>query len=468
MPSRQEQETAPWLAPGKAAVGLPEIYRRPAEEQPRRSKLPVMTIETGARVIGTRMLPVVAALLLFATASAAEAKRPRPDAVAGAQTVVAPNDFQLYNEYASPESTYASKRVVVHYVVLGIDAPPLNDDDHDGVPDYVERVGEAADRSLSYYERRGFRTPLEDAGGPDSRPDLYISRFAPGTFGVALPAVNADGGAFAVIANNLDPSAGRSLASVYGTVAHELFHLVQFSYFGRSAEPDIPTWILEGSASGIEARVYPDLNDLVSSIQMRRWLSATQVSLTQQSYGAQLLWFDLDREQPRFLPTLLRRLAAHPARGEGVEAVRSTFADVARAPFAPAFERFAVSAAADYDAAIEPLFAVLPGRTRAATVAPLAVHYLRAVLPRDGRYALVVRFPHGHGSARATLTYELENDTPGQPSLFRRIEGRSSDHGRTLTFLVPRALRADVGLASPRLVVSNGGGRAVAYAVSAR
>jgi hypothetical protein len=414
------------------------------------------------------MLPAVAALLLFATASAAEAKRPRPDAVAGAQTVVAPNDFQLYNEYASPESTYASKRVVVHYVVLGIDAPPLNDDDHDGVPDYVERVGDAADLSLTYYERRGFRAPLEDMGGPDSRPDLYISRFAPGTFGVALPAVNADGGAFAVIANNLDPSAGRSLASVYGTVAHELFHLVQFSYFGHSAEPDLPTWILEGSASGIEARVYPELDDIVSSLQMRSWFSATQVSLTQQSYAAQLLWFDLDREQPRFQPTLRRRLAAHPTQDDGIETVRSTFAGVARAPFAPAFERFAVSTVANCDAAIEPLFSVLPGRTRRATIAPLAVHYLRLALPPDGRYALLVRFPHGHGSARATLAYELENDTPGQPSLFGRIDGRSSDEGRTLTFSVPRALRANVRLAFPRLVVSNGGGRAVAYAVSAR
>ena len=418
---------------------------------------------------GTRMRTAVAALLLLlATASAAEAKRSRPDAVAGAQTTVAPNDYQLYNEYASPESTYKSERVVVHYVVLGIDAPPLNDDDHDAVPDYVERVAEAADRSLTYYQRRGFHTPLEDVGGPDSRPDLYISRFTPGTFGVALPAVNAEGGAFAVIANNLDPSAERSLASLYGTVAHELFHLVQFSYFGRLAEPDIPTWILEGSASGIEARVYPELDDIVSSLQMRRWFSATQVSLTTQSYGAQLLWNHLDREQPHLLPTILRRLASRRAAGEGVEAVRSTFADVAKAPFAAAFERFAVSAAADYGPAIEPLFAVLPGSTRHAIVAPLAVHYVRPVLPPAGRYELRVRFPHDRRSACATLTYQLENDTAGQPSLLGRIVGRSSDGGRTLTFVVPRALRADPHLAAPRLVVSNGGGRAVAYAVSAR
>ncbi len=411
---------------------------------------------------------LAALLLLLATASVAAAKRPRPDAATGAQTAVAPNGFQLYNEYASPESTYASERVVVHYVVLGIDAPPLNDDNQDGVPDYVERVGEAADRSLAYYELRGFHAALQDVGGPDSRPDLYISRFAPGTFGLALPAVNADGGAFAVIANNLDPSAERSLASVYGTVAHELFHLVQFSYFGRSGEPAIPTWILEGSASGIEARVYPELDDIVTTLQMRSWLSAPQSSLTRQSYGAQLLWLELDREQPRFLPTLFRRLAARPAAGDGVETVRSTFVDVAKAPFAPAFERFAVSAAADYGSAIEPLFAVLPGRTRAATVAPLAIHYVRLVLPPHGSYTLRVRFPQGRRSARATLTYELENNTAGQPPSPGRISGRASDGGRTLTFSVPRALRADTHLAAPRLVVSNAGARAVAYAVSAR
>jgi hypothetical protein len=420
---------------------------------------------------GKPLAAVALGLLLLAgsTAAVAGVKRPRPSAVPGAQTSVAPNDFQVYNDYASPEQTFSSRRAVVHYVLTGIDAPPLNDDDHDGVPDYVERVGEAADRSLTYYERRGFRAPLEDVGGPDSRPDLYISRFTPGTFGVALPAVNADGGAFAVIANNLDPSPEQSLASVYGTVAHELFHLVQFSYFGHSTEPAIPTWILEGSASGIEARVYPQLDDIVSSLQLRRWFSATQVSLTQQSYGAQLLWSDLDREQPRFLPTLLRRLAARRAPGEGVEAVRSTFAEVAKAAFAPAFERFAVATAADFGAEIRPLFAVLPGRTRRATVAPLAVHYVRLVLAPDAApYALLVRFPHGRDSARAKLTYELENDTPGQPSSFGRINGRSSDAGRLLTFVLPRALRANVHLAAPRLVISNGGVRAVTYAVSAR
>ena len=419
----------------------------------------------GARVVAT----VAATLLLLAMASAAEAKRPRPSDAPGAQTTIAPNDLQLYNEYTSPENTYASGRVVVHYVVVGIDAPPLNDDDGNGVPDYVERVADAADRALAYYTRRGFRAPLPDVGGPDSRPDLYISRFAPGTLGVAFPGVNAAGGAFAVVSNNLDPSAERSFASLYATVAHELFHLVQFSYFGRDSEPTIPTWILEGTASGIEGSVYPELDDIVTSLQLRRWFSAPQVSITTQSYGAQLLWRHLDLEEPRLLPALFQRLATRPGPGdgEGVHLVRSTFGQVSGTPFAAAFRRFAVSVATDDAAEIKPLFTLPRRATRSAVVAPVAVHYVRLVLPRTGGCSLVVRFPHGRGSGSATLTYERENEIPGQPASSGQIAARSSESGRMQTFVVPRGLRADRRLAVPRLVVSNGGERPIAYAVSA-
>ena len=273
-----------------------------------------------------------ALLLLPAATAAAAVKRPRPSDVPGAQTTIAPNGLQVYNDYASPERTYSSERVVVHYVVLGIDAPPLNDDDADGVPDYVERVGEAADRALAYYQRRGFHVPLADEGGPDARSDLYVSRCSPGTLGVAFPTVEAEGGAFAVVSNNLDPSDERSFASVYATVAHELFHLVQFSYFAGKAEPSFPTWILEGTAAALSTRANPGLDDLVSAIQLRRWFSAAQHSITAQNYGAQLLWRRLDAEQPRLLPALFRRLAARPVAGEGQRVVAATYAQIAGKP----------------------------------------------------------------------------------------------------------------------------------------
>jgi hypothetical protein len=396
-------------------------------------------------------------LLLQASAAAGAARRPRPSDVPAAETALAPNGFQLYNDYATPERTYSSRFTVVHYVVVGIDAPPLNDDDGDGTPDYVERVGDAADRASGYYERRGFRKPVPDEGGPDVRPDIYVSRFTPGTLGVALPADEAQGGAFVVVSNNLDPSPERSFASVYATVAHELFHLVQFAYFGES-DPAIPTWILEGTASALEARVNPGLDDLVSTIQMRRWFSATDRSMTTQSYGAQLLWGWLDSEQPRLLPALLARLAEHPAAGEGERAVASAYAHVAKKPFAGAFHRFAVSVAADHADDLD-----LGREARRATLAPLSVRYLPVRLPRAGRATLTVTFPRGRAGARATLVYRVESNVSGQPARARPIAPRVGGDGRTAAFALSAGSRR-----SALLVISNGGDSTVPYAVSPR
>ncbi|HEX6699804.1 MAG TPA: hypothetical protein VF101_03660, partial [Gaiellaceae bacterium] len=375
-----------------------------------------------------------------------------------APTSIAPNDLQVYNDYASPERTYGSRRAVVHYVALGIDAPPLNDDDADGVPDYVERVGEAADRAVAYYERRGFRPLRPDEAGPDARPDVYVSRFSPGTFGVALPGNMAEGGAFVVVANNLDPSPERSLASVYATVAHELFHLVQFSYFRPDDDAAIPTWILEGTAAALETRVNPEVDDLVSTIQLRAWFSATERSMTTQSYGAQLLWRWLDAEQPRFLPALFTRLAARPVAGAEQGAVASTYARDAGRPFAQAFHRFAVSVAENHAEDIDPAHA-----RRRRALAPLSVRYVRATVPRTGRSTLTVTFPRGRMSAATTLVYRVESEVAGQPDRTRRVAPRVIRGGRALTFTVSAGPRR-----SALLVLSNGGERAVPYAVSAR
>src|SRR5215217_4137091 len=208
------------------------------------------------------------ALLAATAAPALGAKRPRPTDVRPMPVFseLAPNAIQVFNDYATPARFYVSRSAVVHYVVVGIDAPPLNDDDADGVPDYVERVADAADTSISYYERRGFARIAPDTGGPDARPDIYLSRFTPGYFGLALPAVDAQGGAFVAVSNALDPSPTESLGSLYGTVAHELFHLVQFSYFPATADPDLAAWAVEGMAAAMESRVYPELDDIVSSL----------------------------------------------------------------------------------------------------------------------------------------------------------------------------------------------------------
>jgi hypothetical protein len=148
--------------------------------------------------------------------------------------------------------------------------------------------------------------------------------------------------------------------------------------------------------------------------------------------------------------------------------VAATYARIAGGPFPQAFHRFAVALVGDYGDVIEPAFGLGPVAQRSAVVAPLAVHYVRPVLPRSGSYSLTLTLPHGHGSVSATLTYELASEVAGGRPSVRRIAGRTSDDGRTTKFGVPATIRADPRLANPLLVVSNGGGRAVRYAVSAR
>jgi len=408
-------------------------------------------------------IAVTALVCVIAPGSAGAAKRPRPTDLGPGQavTVPVPNAIQVFNDYATPSFRYASQRAVVHYVVLGIDAPPLNDDDDDAVPDYVERVADAADTAITYYERRGFAPILADSGGPDSRPDIYVSRFAPGSFGVAFPAADAQGGAFVAVSNALDPSSARSLGSVYGTVAHELFHLVQFSYFPPAAEPSIPAWALEGMAAAMERRVYADLDDIVSSLQMRRWLDAPQRSMTAQSYGSQALWWFLDTREPRLVPAYLAFVARSPAR-DAAAALVSIYERVARRSFASAFARFAAWAAGQYGDRLTPIGRLRPRDQAAGSVAPLAIHYLR--LARRTRL-VSIRFTRGRG--RVAVTYEFASEVAGNPAVSRRLDGRVLHGGRQLVYRIPAPLRRNGRFESPTLVVANGdAARPVAYQIA--
>jgi hypothetical protein len=381
----------------------------------------------------------------------AAAQRPRPSDVPPGEvtTVVAPNDFQVYNDFATPSRTFGSRRAVVHYVVLGIDAPPLNDDDRDDVPDYVERVGAAADTAIDYYERRGFAAISADTGGPDARPDVYVSRFAPGSFGVAFPAADARGGAFVVVSNALDPSAESSLGSLYGTVAHELFHLVQFSYFSPAEEPSIPAWVLEGAAAAMEDRVFPELDDIVSSLQLRRWFAQPHRRLTAQSYGSQLFWRYVDEREPRLLPAYLERLAA-PRPGNAAPALAAMYARVAGRPFAPVFGHFASWVAGEFAGRVTPVRSLRTGVRASGRVAPLAIHFVRL-----SHTARTVRVTRGE------LLYELRGESPGDASRTHRVAPRRVDG--LLEFTVPRGAR----VGSVTLVVANGETtRSVRYSIS--
>ena len=101
------------------------------------------------------MKGVLAAAILAACAFAAPA---------GAAGVPRPT-------YTAPEVTVSSPYVVVHYTRTGPDHPRfMKDDDHDNVPNYIEKLAAAANKAWLWYGHNGFKAPLPDTGGPDSKP----------------------------------------------------------------------------------------------------------------------------------------------------------------------------------------------------------------------------------------------------------------------------------------------------------
>jgi len=405
---------------------------------------------------------VAAALLAVAAPPANAGLRPRPSDVPPGQavTVLAPNALQIYNDYATPALTYSSRRAVVHYVVSGIDAPPLNDDDSDGIPDYIERVALAADGAIDYYEKRGFTRIASDEAGPDARPDLYVSRFAPGYFGVAFPAAEARGGAFVVVSNALDPSPEQSLGSLYGTVAHELFHLVQFSYFPRTTDPAIPPWVLEGSAAAMEGRVYERIADIVSTLQLRSWFDRSQASLTEQTYGSQLLWRYLDRRRPRLLPDYLRWLATRRPDESAAAGLAARYRRVSGQPFSAAFARFAAWIAGEYADRIAPLRTLEAATRTRGRLRPFSIHFLR--ISRSAA-ALQVRVTESRPTV--ALVYERVSAYAGRAPSTRHLPGREVNGA--FVFRIPPSLRQSPRFGMATLVVANGDpSRAGAYSVA--
>ncbi len=309
--------------------------------------------------------------------------------------------------YTVPEAEpYSSVRVVVHYVATGKDAPPLNDDDRDGVADYVEQIGAAADTALSFYSVHGFRAPHPDAAGPDPRPDIYVKRRDSAIFGLAVPPTTASGGSFLEISPRLDSNPEEALASLPMTVAHEVFHLVQFAYV---RDGSLPGWAAEGTANAMAQRVFPNIAELISRAQSDAWLGEPWRSLTdvgdgcQRCYGESAWWLYVDGLGRRVLPEYFGALgSSKTARaGAGVATLDRILQRLGHGSLSSAFNTFSVGL---YRSSRPPAAAYAmqtDGQMRASgtiPLAPLAAHYVRVTVPADAE-GLAVAVPAVRGEA---------------------------------------------------------------------
>jgi hypothetical protein len=196
--------------------------------------------------------------------------------------------------YKTPEATVSSPWIVVHYTRTGPDHPRfMKDDNHNGVPNYIEKLAAAANKAWLWYAHNGFKGPLPDSEGGDSRLDIYVKALSPGVFGITLPTTIAKGGSFMVIDNQLDMAHLAVHGSLQQTVAHELFHEFQLSYV---PDGNIPRWAAEGSAIAMQTYVYPQVVDAATFSYLDTWLNQPWRSLYDEAngcvhcYGGALFW----------------------------------------------------------------------------------------------------------------------------------------------------------------------------------
>jgi hypothetical protein len=187
-------------------------------------------------------------------------------------------DVSLGHAYTvSEEAPLCAANTCVHYVGSTDDAPPPDDVDTSGVPDYVEAASAIMeDVWAAEVGALGYRAPKSDLTSTENGGNALLD--------VYLVDIGADGGLYGFCASddpNLDPSSGYQswdmsaycvldddydisqfpgypdpMDPLKVTAAHEFFHAVQFAY-------DIAEdrWFMESSATWIEDEVYDAIDD---------------------------------------------------------------------------------------------------------------------------------------------------------------------------------------------------------------
>ena len=395
-------------------------------------------------------------------------------ALAGAQSafaatgsaVLRPTSMGGQFAYTTAEAQpYVGTRAVVHYVTSGPAAPPLADANGNGVPDYVEAVGAAADRALLYYSRAGFKLPRPDNAGPDTKPDVYVDALPEGLYGYTLTQPHAEGGSFVLVSSKLDLSTTKPRGSVDITVAHELFHVIQFSYI---VSDKVPLWSSEGSATAMSMLVFPQVQDLALADYLGFWLKQPWRPLFDERagcahcYGGAWWWLYLEHLSPKILPRYYSILGADDRRGVstriGIAQLDRALETSHTGSLFDVFGRFSIDLyrrGLPVGDAYSVKTTTSPRTTTVRSVYGLSTHYVPIRVPRAAR-GLVVSIPYG-GGPRPEVSLVL-----GGPK-GRRVAAKPYRPGKG--FLVSATFRTARERKQIVLVVTSGRMDGVRYAV---
>lgn len=174
-----------------------------------------------------------------------------------------PKSGELW-QYANPSEVETLDTVGgafrLHFARKGPDAVPAADGNGDGIPDYVQELGETFEKVLTFYQKLGFAKPISDEGaGGNDRFDVYLLDFAgkgDGNYVSELCLGEACAGY--MIQENDFAGYGYPSTSYANAIlsSHEFFHAVQAGYDVKQS-----SILSEGTAVWATEQFDPSLYD---------------------------------------------------------------------------------------------------------------------------------------------------------------------------------------------------------------
>lgn len=154
----------------------------------------------------------------------------------------------------------------VHYTDSGYNAISTNDDDGNGLPDYVEETARALDYAFKLIvDRLGYREPLDDEGQDGNEYDVYLVYLGRSMYGETVfdyqKTTNPETWiAYSRINNNFsEPFPTKGVDALRVTCAHEFFHAIQLAYSYRADDE----FFFEACSTWMEDYAYDDVNDYI-------------------------------------------------------------------------------------------------------------------------------------------------------------------------------------------------------------
>ena len=215
-------------------------------------------------------------------ASPAMSQRPK----ARAMDAEPSTENNLIQSHQSP-----SGKFVLYYTLTGSDAVPSNDEDQNGIPDYVETAAVAADSSYKKMVLElGYTDPIPEG-------EMYRIDFENmGFYGYTYPSGDPSGTSMSVHHDFVgfpqnDWPDGDVEGALLVTIAHEFKHAIQYADNRWSGGVGDQDW-LEMDATMMEETVYDDVNDYYNYLVSNSIFSSpTQATPVAYSHVTWMLYF---------------------------------------------------------------------------------------------------------------------------------------------------------------------------------